>query len=612
MAGISLFASEMSHAEDIPDCYIRLASNPHTSSSRYYEGTTSDGMIFGIYLNTPGHYGEGYRFVGFRNPDEVPERVVIPEKVRFIPQSGDAEVASISVVEYSFSNCKNLKEIVLDCCNDLNCFSECESLESIVYRGGSERITGRIISSPLLKSIKFGEYSEFDCVRAFASCPSLERLELMGGGQVRDLFLPESDVYGWSTQYSSISPGDWDYNDNKYYRDYFSASFYWFGNMAENAEIVIPFKYRAQCYEVDYYHNGLYKMARNIRIADPENTLTLEYSLNYAGELVNKINLDDVLKVRSIKLSGPINGVEMAIIKKMKNIETIDLSDTRIVEGGLPGDCQTQEGVFQKDYLEGLYPKRVLMPKVSRIESLPEWPLEEFRIPEGVESMGTIEELHFLQELEIPSSVTEIGELYHLSSLKRLVIPDNVKSVGTIGGCPQLEELVYGKGIESVPGLGKDNFCRKLKKVVMSENVKDISGFLGYNAYGNDRYCLDDVYLPVARAMQYPETIHGTNLYVPKGFRNTYLLCGWNEGFSNIIEMDDSGIEDTEATERGIVQVEGRDIVPVGFQEGTLMAVYSLDGASIYSGLTQRIQGLSAGIYIVTVGNDFRAKVIVR
>lgn len=67
-----------------------------------------------------------------------------------------------------------------------------------------------------------------------------------------------------------------------------------------------------------------------------------------------------------------------------------------------------------------------------------------------------------------------------------------------------------------------------------------------------------------------------------------------------------------EATVRGIVQVEGRDIVPVGFQEGTLMAVYSLDGSLVYSGPAERVHGLPAGIYIVPVGSDFRAKVIVR
>lgn len=225
LAGISLFASEMSHAEDIPDCYIRLASNPHTSSSRYYEGTTSDGMIFGIYLNTPGHYGEGYRFVGFRNPDEVPERVVIPEKVRFIPQSGDAEVASISVVEYSFSNCKNLKEIVLDGCEGLGQFSGCESLESIVFRKGGD-FNGRIVGSPLLKSIKIGGHASFSCVRAFASCHSLERVELTERGSLEDYYLPNADCQTWSDQYSAKAPGDWDYNDGKTYWDYFPASSY--------------------------------------------------------------------------------------------------------------------------------------------------------------------------------------------------------------------------------------------------------------------------------------------------------------------------------------------------------------------------------------------------
>ena len=177
----------------------------------------------------------------------------------------------------------------------------------------------------------------------------------------------------------------------------------------------------------------------SIQAADDELiTKQITIKLDEAGTLPNKIGSTKKYQITNLKIIGEINGTDLRMIREMAGcdyncektggkLSMLDLSDAKIVKGGLP---------YIK-YLGGVYTSNDKL------------------------GYAAFSDCSGLTSLTIPSSVTSIGEsaFRGCSGLTSLTIPSSVTSIGwgAFCGCSGLTSIyVY---TEKLPNMGSDVFA---------------------------------------------------------------------------------------------------------------------------------------------------------
>lgn len=61
----------------------------------------------------------------------------------------------------------------------------------------------------------------------------------------------------------------------------------------------------------------------------------LNISLSNAGDLINQVDLNTLDEVEKLTISGNLNGTDILVIRKMINLQEIDISNANIVSGGV-------------------------------------------------------------------------------------------------------------------------------------------------------------------------------------------------------------------------------------------------------------------------------------
>ena len=177
----------------------------------------------------------------------------------------------------------------------------------------------------------------------------------------------------------------------------------------------------------------------------PERTLNVEK----AGTLPDKISEVDMYKIKSLKLSGVLNGTDILFLRKMMGVsekgyatggqlEYLDISDTKIVEGG--DGYYISSGGFSYDTSYD----RIGTYMFSRARAL-----KTILLPNGVTS---IEDDAFsgctsLTTINIPSSITTIWDdaFSGCTGLTSINIPSSVISIGSLAfsGCYRLSSVYF-------------------------------------------------------------------------------------------------------------------------------------------------------------------------
>ena len=177
----------------------------------------------------------------------------------------------------------------------------------------------------------------------------------------------------------------------------------------------------------------------SIQAADDELiTKQITIKLDEAGTLPNKIGSTKKYQITNLKIIGEINGTDLRMIREMAGcdyncektggkLSMLDLSDAKIVKGGLP---------YIK-YLGGVYTSNDKL------------------------GYAAFSDCSGLTSLTIPSSVTSIGEsvFFGCSGLTSFTIPSSVTSIGwgAFCGCSGLTSIyVY---TEKLPNMGSDVFA---------------------------------------------------------------------------------------------------------------------------------------------------------
>ena len=213
-------------------------------------------------------------------------------------------------------------------------------------------------------------------------------------------------------------------------------------------------------------------------------TKQITIKLDKAGTLPDKIGSTKKKQITNLKIIGEINGTDWCFIREMAGcdyncektggkLSMLDLSDAKIVKGGLP---------YIK-YIGGVYTSN---DKLGYAAFDGCSGLTSFTIPSSVTSIGeyAFNGCSGLTSLTIPSSVTSIGEsaFYGCSGLTSLTIPSSVTSIGASAfcGCSGLTSLTIPSSVTSI---GEHAFygCSGLTSFTIPSSVTSIgeSAFFG-------------------------------------------------------------------------------------------------------------------------------------
>ena len=274
-------------------------------------------------------------------------------------------------------------------------------------------------------------------------------------------------------------------------------------------------------------------------------TKQITIKLDKAGTLPDKIGSTKKKQITNLKIIGEINGTDWCFIREMAGcdyncektggkLSMLDLSDAKIVKGGLPY-IKYNGGVYTSNDKLGY----AAFSDCSGLTSL--------TIPSSVTSIG---EYAFygcsgLTSLTIPSNVTSIGEsaFFGCSGLTSLTIPSNVTSIGesAFDGCSGLTSLTIPSSVTSI-GYCAFWGCSGLTSFTIPSSVTSIGwgAFCGCSG-------LTSIYVYTEKLPNMGRDVFDgcdakkCTVYVPKGTYDDYWISEFGY-FENIVEFDPTGI----------------------------------------------------------------------
>ena len=211
-------------------------------------------------------------------------------------------------------------------------------------------------------------------------------------------------------------------------------------------------------------------------------TKQITIKLDKAGTLPNRISESKKYLITNLKIVGYVNGTDWRFIREMAGcdckgkktdgkLSILDLSDARIVKGGLPY-LYFDHGSFEEE-MNTSYDKLgyLAFEGCSSLTSL--------TIPSSVTSIGfsAFSGCSGLTSLTIPSSVTSIGSsaFEGCSGLTSFTIPSSVTSIssGAFEGCSGLTSFTIPSSVTSI-GSGAFYCCSGLTSLTIPSSVTSI------------------------------------------------------------------------------------------------------------------------------------------
>lgn len=264
-------------------------------------------------------------------------------------------------------------------------------------------------------------------------------------------------------------------------------------------------------------------------------------NLTTAGKLAAAIGSNDkLLKIKQLKISGPINGDDIITIRRITALTYLDLKDAKIVSGGRMYDSDyTGVNRTENDTI-GTYMFCATRSLVS------------IYLPPTIRYIGknAFEVCTSLANIVIPEGVTEIGDyaFSKCSSLSTIMLPSTLCQIGENAflKCEQLTDI---KIPDNVSSIGESAFedCVAMKNVSLPSQLKE----LGMHAFKGCQnllsvYCYNKEPLSIDTDdnSEFPfdseepsDTYEKATLYVPVNTKAAYsAVTPWKQ-FKNIKEM---------------------------------------------------------------------------
>ena len=217
-------------------------------------------------------------------------------------------------------------------------------------------------------------------------------------------------------------------------------------------------------------------MAYSFDVETAISEATTDVTLSSAGTLLDAIGgYDNLLNIKKLKITGEVNGNDVYEIRRMTNLEYLNLKDAKIVEGGKQyyeySDCITKEGeVGEYMFYEMKNLKEVIIPlntkTIGRFSIASCYKLHSVTLNEGLESIGhgALGWNTSLTEISLPKSLKVIdNSAFDWSSITNITIPENVTTIGNEAfyGYPNsstLMEIHIKAKPETLTTIGTDAF----------------------------------------------------------------------------------------------------------------------------------------------------------
>ena len=186
-----------------------------------------------------------------------------------------------------------------------------------------------------------------------------------------------------------------------------------------------------------------------------------------------------------------------------------------------------------------------------------------------------------LTSIEIPNSVTSIGEnaFSFCDGLTNVTIPNSVTSIENYAfyKCTGLTSVTIPNSVTSIEGYAFSN-CSGLTSVTIGNSVTTIRSEAFYDCTGlKEIYVKADTPPSAYSSIFSGVTTNSATLYVPVGSKDAYAAAvGW-KNFTNIVEMEFTGIDEV------VDEVKG--------ENSKVKDVYDLSG--------RKVTNPTKGIYIV-------------
>ena len=264
----------------------------------------------------------------------------------------------------------------------------------------------------------------------------------------------------------------------------------------------------------------------------------LNITLSQAGDLINQVDINKLDEVEKLTISGDINGTDVLVIRKMTNLQKIDLSNANIVSGGVAyyEGNNTENDIIGSYMFSGLSkleqiktPQNVIAIYRSAFGGCIN--LKEFIFTDKIRSISAdaFVNCQSITSITIPSNITTIGDYAFkgCGNLKEVTFSDSNNSITLVKPfveCP-IETVYIGRDIgynefssspffgsetlkevtfnNNVTSLGFSFFygCKALETIYLSNSIKAI----GYSAF---RECesLKAINLPDSLTQIYPYT----------------------------------------------------------------------------------------------------------
>lgn len=380
----------------------------------------------------------------------------------------------------------------------------------------------------------------------------------------------------------------------------------------------------------------------------PEISVKLEKPGTLEKLIGNKLS-----EIEHLKISGDINGDDVATIREMTNLTSLDMKDANIKAGGsnygygrTDEDDVFPENMFTRSSCTRL--TSVVVPNSvteigfsafayvrslksvvlgNKVETIGGWAfcdtgLTEINLPASLRYIGyrAFEGCDF-ESIDLPEQLEYIGEnaCEGCKNLKSIRIPASVKEIGenAFGVCSNLAEIEVDP--RNTRYVSENGFLYTIKR----DSILDYT-------YGNPR---ETIYIPNSvtyvekdivsnsghvkhvyvdnmtppELYRYSSGLEKKILYVPKGAYTAYWLAdGWCN-FGSIVESDMPT-----ANEQPIVEANAFDLrqiekgIAIRVERPTQVAIYAIDGQLLLNKPieTEETIALPQGLYVVKAGDQ--------
>lgn len=342
-----------------------------------------------------------------------------------------------------------------------------------------------------------------------------------------------------------------------------------------------------------------------------------------AGTLSTYIDASKKNQVKNLIITGYLNGFDVYYIRHMDGLETLDMTNCLIIEGG--AGYKTENNTIGYQHFTGCKQlKKVKLP--SSALYIKYQAFDQAYMLESVEIGESLIEIHdqaFVNDMNAYGHATRTCK-----KMKEFIVSEKNKKFAAVNGVlfnKEKTELLFYPNAKSktyaipegVVSIRQRAFsvCDNLFNLEIPESVNSIGRGVFENCnHLMSIYCYNPV-PPTAESSTASSIFYGVDLdacilYVPEGSYSSYWLApAWGR-LKNIVEFDPTtAIRDVQNKKYTIQVIEG-GLSVWNLPEDVKVAVYSVNGTLVYSG-DGGVISLNSGIYIVRIGSEV-TKVVVQ